>query len=77
MIHRPAPCQVLTKSGWMISGFLFMRNDRFLILLNNLSQGADLGPFRSVRDKQIYPEADILVIPAKDVKMVSKFKLSK
>jgi hypothetical protein len=61
----------------MTCGFLFMRNDRFLVLLNNLSQEADLGPLRSVRDKQIHPEADILVIPAKDVKTVRKFKVSK
>ena len=55
-------------------GVLFMRNERVVVLLNNLCVDADLGPLSSVRDHQIDPEADLYVIPADRVTQIRSLR---
>lgn len=59
-----------------VFGMLFMRNERVVVLLNNLCTDADLGPLSSLRDRQIDPEADLYVIPANQVTQVTELARS-
>jgi len=53
---------------------LFMRNKRVVVLLNNLCEGAELGPLSPVRDHQVDPEASICVIPAEQVARLTELR---
>lgn len=62
-------CEVLDgKSSYI--GFLYMQNERVVVLLNNLVADADLGPLQSIRRKHIEPEADILILPRRQVNTI-------
>ena len=55
---------VLVRVGvTMHTGFLLFATSKFIVLLNNMVKGADVGPLKSVRMKQIEPECDVLVLP--------------
>ncbi len=55
-------------------GMLFMKNERVIVLLNNISDAAELGPFVPVRDEQVDPEADLYVIPADRVTSLTELE---
>jgi hypothetical protein len=55
-------CQVQSKSGIHID-FLYLENERVVVLLNNIPDNAYLDPFKQIRDKHIIPEAHIMIIP--------------
>jgi hypothetical protein len=49
------------------TGFLFMENERVVILLNNIVAGAELGLLQNIRYEHIEPEADIFILPRSQV----------
>ncbi len=64
------PCNVVVgKSEYM--GFLYMRNEHVVVLLNNLVEKADLGPLRSIRHDYVEPKADILIFPYQRVDAIN------
>ena len=63
------PCCVFAGRTRHI-GFLYMKNERVVVLLNNLAEKADLGPFQSIRRDHIEPEADILILPCREVNAI-------
>ena len=44
-------------------GLLYLRNDRVIVMINNVRDAADLGPLKSFRSQHCEPEADIKVFP--------------
>lgn len=44
-------------------GLLYLENERFVILLNNLIKNTDLGPIKSISNDYVEPEASIMIIP--------------
>lgn len=73
---RLRPC--LVKAGKVdYFGFLFIENDRVVVLLNNLRDRADLGPLKHVRDEHILPEADIFVLPRVSIDAIQLFEVSR
>lgn len=63
-------CCVVTD-GFQHIGYLYMENERVVVLLNGLVEGAELGPLQVLRDKYIEPEADlILILPRSHVKEI-------
>lgn len=73
MYVKPLPCEIRINNS-LRADFLYMDNDRVVVLLNNLRQDADLGPLEPVRKRHILPEADILVIPRKDVAEITFYE---
>jgi hypothetical protein len=63
-------CRVHRSDGWQTIGYLYLENERFIVLLNNLVQKADLGPIKYVRNKHIEPEATMIIIPRDQVKAI-------
>lgn len=55
-------------------GFLYMQNDRVVVLLNDLVERTDLGPLQSIRHHHIEPEADIWICPRAQVDAVDILK---
>lgn len=51
-------------------GFLYMQTEHFVILLNNVVKGADLGSLQLLRKQQVEPEADITILPKSDIKEI-------
>lgn len=44
-------------------GCLLFQSREFIVLLNNMGKGTDVGPLRPIRDEHIEPECDVLVLP--------------
>jgi hypothetical protein len=44
-------------------GLLLFETTEFIVLINNVVTGADVGPLRPIRTEQIEPECDVLVLP--------------
>ena len=44
------------------SGIFYFETDKFIVLLNNASIEADLGPLKSIKEQHIEPELEILVL---------------
>lgn len=44
-------------------GFLFLENERVVVIINNAREAAELGPLKSFRTQHCEPEADIKVFP--------------
>ena len=63
------PCVVLGNKS-VYTGFLYMQNERVVILVNNLVDNAELGPLQNIRRKHIEPEADILILPRRQVNTI-------
>jgi len=55
---------------------LYIRNERFVVLLNNVRSGADLGALKAEREDHIEPEADLLIIPTAQVLDIGIMKLT-
>ncbi len=66
-------CEVVTDR-FSTLGSLYMKNKRFLVLLNNIRGTADLGPLRRIRREHTEPEADVLVLPRGMVKTINIFQ---
>lgn len=47
-----------------------------VVLLNNLREGADLGPVKPIRRRHLEPEADIRVVPRHMVEGIERLKPS-
>lgn len=62
--------EVVLVSGRISVGYLYMKNERVVVLINNVSSEADLGPLKPVRRKHVDPEANIRVFPAISVTSV-------
>ncbi len=56
-------------------GYLYMENERVIVLLNNIVEKADLGPLQSIRNVHIEPEADILILPRGQIEMIETLEL--
>jgi hypothetical protein len=54
---------VVRAGAVMHMGLLLFETNKFIVLLNNMVEGADVGPLRSVRTEQFEPECDVLVLP--------------
>jgi len=52
-------------------GFLYTKNERVVVLLNNLVEGADLDPLYNIRYKYVEPEADMIIIPIHQVNEIA------
>jgi hypothetical protein len=50
------PCEVVS-GRWKYVGFLYIRNERVVVLLNSFPSNIDLGPLRPVKKSHIEPEA--------------------
>ncbi len=61
----------------MSAGFLYMKNERVVVLLNNVVSTADLGPLKSVRRNHVDPEAYIRVFPAAQVKSIQIWRTAR
>lgn len=59
-------CEIRTEHS-VILGALFFETELCVVLLNNLVDGADLGPLAAVRSRHLMPEAAITVIPRDDI----------
>ena len=51
-------------------GFLYMKNERVVVLLNNVAQRAHLGPLQNIRRERVEPEAQILILPRRKVEKI-------
>ena len=67
--HHAQPCVVIDGQFKHV-GFLYMKNERVIVLLNNIVEKADLGPLQSIRNVHIEPEADILILPRGQIEMI-------
>jgi hypothetical protein len=63
---------VKTRDGWTRIGFIYLRTEKILVLLNHITEGADLGPLRAVRKKHIEPEAYIMIFPIAEVESIEE-----
>ena len=55
-------------------GHLYMKNERVLVLVNNLSSAADLDrKWKKMRYDHVEPEADIRVLPTRKVDKIVEF----
>lgn len=52
------------------AGFMYMKNRRVVVLLNNLSGRADLGRLKKVRHHHVEPEAHIWICPRDRIESV-------
>jgi hypothetical protein len=69
-IHSlPRPCLVQTARS-LIVGLLYMQNERVVVLLNHVRQGADLRPRWSRRVKTIVRDADARIIPRASISRI-------
>ena len=59
--------QVIGVDGSSRLGFLYMQNEHFVVILNNIVDKADLGPLQFIRREHIEPEADVLILPRSNV----------
>lgn len=59
-------CEVHTEHS-VIVGALYFETELSVVLLNNLVEGADLGPLAPLRSHHVAPEATITIIPREDV----------
>ena len=66
-LNQPLQSSLVLAGSLTHIGFLYMQNDRVVILLNNLAEKADLGPLRRTKHNHIEPEADILILPRRQV----------
>lgn len=76
MTDRLPICTVDTVDGIRVTGQLYIKNSRVVVLLNNLCTSADLGPLAPKRDHQVVPEADLYIIPATQVTDVTELARS-
>jgi hypothetical protein len=55
---------VVVKAGEVMhTGFLLFKTSEFIVLINNMTKGTDVGPLRPIRKEQIEPECDVFVLP--------------
>jgi hypothetical protein len=52
---------------------LYFENEHSVVLLNNVTEEADLGPLKSIRRRHIEPEADVSIFPRKEVDEIVLF----
>ncbi len=69
---NPPICEIRTHDSLRL-GYLYIDNERIVVLLNTLQEGADLGPLKPVREHHILPEANITVIPRKDIAKITVY----
>ncbi len=64
----PLPiCCVHHNGKFKSIGLLYFENERVVILLNNLTNKADLGPIMDICNDYVEPEASIMIIPRDQV----------
>lgn len=54
---------IVSRGRSRIIGGLYLKTDTHVVLLNNITASAYLGPVRARRDRHIEPEADVMVLP--------------
>ncbi|MGA2461397.1 MAG: hypothetical protein ABSF82_08255 [Candidatus Bathyarchaeia archaeon] len=59
-------CEVIT-GNIKRAGFLYFENKHSVVLLNTVTDEADLGPLKRFRRRHIEPEADVWIFPRKEV----------
>lgn len=57
------PCAIYTKDGHSLAGMIYFKNKRFVVLVQTIVEGANLGKMRSKYIKYCEPEATVIVIP--------------
>jgi len=60
-------CCVHYNDKFKSIGFLYFKNDRVVILLNDLTNKANLGPIKDICNNYVEPEASIMIIPRDQV----------
>jgi hypothetical protein len=63
----------VTSGRRIAYGYLYIVNDRVVVLLNNVSSKADLGPLRTKRTQHVEPEADVRIFPRSAVHHIEIF----
>ena len=69
-MNLPLQACVVLDNKSVYYGFLYMQNERIVVLLNNLVDNAELGPLQNIRREHIEPEADILILPRRQVNTI-------
>jgi hypothetical protein len=69
---NPPLCEIRMHDSKHL-GYLYIDNERTAVLLNILQEDADLGPLKPVRKHHILPEANITVIPRKDIAKITVY----
>ena len=64
------PCILTTKANSKYYGYLYINNERVVVLLNDITSKAYLGPLRNKREKHVEPEANIFIFPRKKVRSI-------
>ena len=59
-------CQITIGNHKRV-GFLYFQNEHSVVLLNRVTEMADLGPLKSIRRRHNEPEADVWIFPRKEI----------
>lgn len=69
MTEKFHPCVVSTSRSHHV-GLLFLRNERVVVLLTHINEMADLRRSWKTYSNRFAPEANILILPRKEVKAI-------